>query len=122
MHSWSNRIFVLLLKQMKERHEATPGQKRRSIGFMVACVARGTHLHGRSGVESAIFRKHFPTTPLLGFFGNGEIGVNCLGPESSPTTNPHPFQSNLPSAPKKSRTTYLHSYATTFTLVSFPVE
>jgi hypothetical protein len=110
------------LKQLKEKHViASLGQKTRSIGFMVACVARGTHVHGRSGVESGIFRRHFPTTPLLGFFGNGEIGITCLGPSSSPT-HPHSFQSNLPSAPKKSRTTYLHSYATTFTLISFPVE
>lgn len=103
---------------MKERHVSTPGQKRSSIGFMIACVARGTYLHGRSGVESAIFRRHFPTTPLIGFFGNGEIGINYLGSESS-TTSPQSFQS---SAPKKSRTTYLHSYATAFAVVSFPVE
>ena len=102
---------------MKDKHIAGPGQnKRTSIGFMVACVARGSNLHGQSGVESAIFRKHFPTTPLLGFFGNGEIGVNSLEVEPS---NPS-FQSNEPSAAKKSRTAYLHSYATTFTVVSFP--
>ncbi|KAI9554314.1 hypothetical protein GHT06_019586 [Daphnia sinensis] len=111
-----------ILVQLKEKHLASfSGEKMKSIGFMVACVARGTHLHGRSGVESAIFRKHFPATPLLGFFGNGEIGINCLGPASSSTT-PQSFQSNLPSAPKKSRIAYLHSYATTFTLISFPVE
>lgn len=90
---------------MKQKHSLG----KRNIGFMFACVARGVHLYGRSDVESAIFRKHFPKTPLLGFFGNGEIGVNVPSDERV-----------IPSPHKKLRTTCLYSYATTFTLLSFP--
>jgi F-box protein 22 len=77
---------------------------------MFACVARGTNVYGRTGVESSLFRKHFPTTPLLGFFGNGEIGTNSMGEQP---------RKMIPSAAKKSRTTYLYSYSTTFVLLSF---
>ena len=78
----------------------------------INCVVRGTYCHERSGVESEIFRQHFQTTPLLVFFGNGEIGVTGLCPASLPT-HPHSFQSNPPSAPRKSRTAYyLYSNAT----------
>lgn len=118
---FSPTFVVLIFKQMKDRHIQSPGQRKRaSIGFMVACIARGTNIHGQSGVESAIFRKHFPTTPLLGFFGNGEIGINCLGRKLK--ASDQAVQSSSPSAPKKSRTAYLHSYATTFIVVSFPVD
>ena len=48
-----------------------------SIGFMYACVGRGIHMYdGLHNVESKVFRKYFPNTPLFGFFGNGEIGCN----------------------------------------------
>ncbi|XP_005109159.1 F-box only protein 22 [Aplysia californica] len=48
-----------------------------SLGLMYACVGRGTHVYnGAENVESKIFRKYFPNTPLLGFFGNGEIGCS----------------------------------------------
>ncbi|CAG5129097.1 unnamed protein product, partial [Candidula unifasciata] len=48
----------------------------KSFGLMYACVGRGAHVYGTQNVESNIFRKHFPNTPLLGFFGNGEVGCN----------------------------------------------
>ena len=48
-----------------------------SFGLMYACVGRGIHIYdGVHNVESKVFRKHFPNTPLFGFFGNGEIGWN----------------------------------------------
>ncbi|KAK3792869.1 hypothetical protein RRG08_039803 [Elysia crispata] len=51
-----------------------------SFGLMYACVGRGTNVYDSPNVESSVFRKHFPTTPLLGFFGNGEIGCNYPTP------------------------------------------
>lgn len=50
-----------------------------SVGLMFACVGRGRdHYRGKRNVESAAFRRHFPKTPLLGYFGNGEIGFKLL--------------------------------------------
>lgn len=48
----------------------------KSFGLMYACVGRGAHVYGKHNVESSIFRKYFPSIPLLGFFGNGEVGCN----------------------------------------------
>ena len=46
-----------------------------SFGLMYACVGRGIHVYdGAHNVESKVFKKYFPRTPLFGFFGNGEIG------------------------------------------------
>ncbi|OCT89347.1 F-box only protein 22 [Xenopus laevis] len=47
-----------------------------SVGFMFACVARGEQYYKKKNVEADSFRKHFPNVPLLGFFGNGEIGCD----------------------------------------------
>jgi hypothetical protein len=50
-----------------------------SVGLMFACVGRGRHHYrGKRNVESVAFRKHFPKTPLLGYFGSGEIGFKIL--------------------------------------------
>ena len=68
-------------------------------------------MYGQSGVESGLFRKHFPSTPILGFFGSGEIGVNSHDQEASTGEGG--------SSPKKRRQTYLHSYSTTFVIISF---
>ena len=52
--------------------------EERSFAFMFACIGRGKAHYQAENVESQVFRKHFPKTPLFGFFGNGEIGFNAL--------------------------------------------
>lgn len=54
-----------------------------AIAFMFACVARGMQCYGSYNVESSAFRKHFPTIPVFGFFGNGEIGFEFPRQEMS---------------------------------------
>ena len=49
-----------------------------SFAFMFACVGRGCGLYDKEDVETSIFKKHFPRTPLIGFFGNGEVGFNSF--------------------------------------------
>lgn len=88
---------------LRLRHKTTDFPLSHSVAFMVACVARGKHLHKKANVESTIFKKHFPNTPLIGFFANGEIGMEY--PMSGHgTKNIH----------------LVHGYTTFFTLVSFP--
>ncbi|ESP00670.1 hypothetical protein LOTGIDRAFT_77680, partial [Lottia gigantea] len=58
------------MKKLKS-HELS---EKRSVAFMYACVGRGEMHYSAPNVESSIFRKHFPKTPILGLFGNGEIG------------------------------------------------
>ncbi|XP_066997757.2 F-box only protein 22 isoform X2 [Anabrus simplex] len=49
-----------------------------SLGFMFSCLGRGSIWYNEENVESASFRSYFPHTPLLGYFGNGEIGNKHL--------------------------------------------
>ncbi len=55
-----------------------------TIGFMFACIGRGHHLHDKYNVESNLFNRHFPSVPLFGFFGNGEIGYDYLPDYNKP--------------------------------------
>ena len=117
MGNYIDLIVRVKHKKVTAKHSQTKG-KRKSIGFMFACVARGSHVHGRPGVESALFRKHFPRTPLVGFFGNGEIGANSI----DLLADTHSLRTPAYSPPKKSRASFLHSYSTVFVVISFPVE
>ena len=44
-----------------------------ALNETVAVVGSAPVIHN---VESGCFRKHFPITPIFGFFGDGEIGLN----------------------------------------------
>ncbi|XP_014666058.1 PREDICTED: F-box only protein 22-like [Priapulus caudatus] len=77
---------------------------RCSFAFMFACVGRGSYMFRDRDVESAAFRKHFPNVPLVGFFGNGEIGHEHLGVSGD---------GDAPRLPRLD-----HTYSTIFVLVS----
>lgn len=72
----SEKEIEKIIKQLKDFE--IPLNK--AFGLMYACLGRGYHFYHKENVESKIFRKYFPETPLLGFFGNGEIG--CVYPPS----------------------------------------
>lgn len=57
------------------------------FGLMFACVERGAHHYKECDVEASLFRKVFPGVPLLGFFGNGEIGYDYLPKLDSEDSN-----------------------------------
>jgi small ligand-binding sensory domain FIST len=42
--------------------------------LLFSCLGRGKHLYGRPDHDTDAFRRHARTTPLGGFFCNGEIG------------------------------------------------
>ena len=88
--------IVLRLKELSRDFNL-----RHSVAFMYACVARGEDHYGKKNVESAAFRRHFPNTPLLGFFGNGEIGYE------------YPIQS-------QQSHDIVHGYTTFIALICFP--
>ncbi|KAL1431906.1 hypothetical protein MTO96_013993 [Rhipicephalus appendiculatus] len=79
--------------------------KSSTFGYMFACVARGARLHGKTNVESEVFARVFPGVPLMGVFGNGEIGLNCV-----PTGGQRlePVRENC-----------FHGYTTVFVLLSW---
>ena len=62
-----------------------------SFGIQVSCVARGSDFYNdEQNVECSEFRKLFPQTPLIGIFGNGEVGHEYLPKENQ--TSPQQSQ------------------------------
>ena len=91
----------------------TPGKT--NFAFMFACLGRGEGLHGEVNVESSIFRKHFPSTPLIGLFGNGEIGCDFY-PTGSENTSSQDYKR------KTNKKKLYHSYTSVFILFSVGSE
>ncbi|XP_059952929.1 F-box only protein 22 [Mesoplodon densirostris] len=62
-----------------QRLKAANIPEQNTIGFMFACVGRGFQYYGaKENVEAHVFRKFFPSVPLFGFFGHGEIGCDRI--------------------------------------------
>ncbi|PNF30910.1 hypothetical protein B7P43_G03198 [Cryptotermes secundus] len=106
-------------KAMQELKAHTVSSYSSSVGLMFACVGRGRHHYqGKRNVESSAFRRHFPKTPLLGYFGNGEIGFKLLPDVTgSKKSVDGPTRGN-----KKKRTDtpdILHSYTTIMVHLAF---
>jgi len=92
-----------------------------SFAFMFACCGRGeNHYRGKVGLESAAFHKLFPKTPLVGVFGNGEIGVSHLPryTGASQSANPAPTSPGPRNIPSLKPGQFLHSFTTVFVLIS----
>ncbi|KAL4227307.1 F-box protein 22 [Mactra antiquata] len=81
--------------------------ERNSFAFMFACLGRGEGLYGQCNVESSLFRRYFPQTPLIGLFGNGEIGYNHVSRQAGGDTG------HLNKSPRM-----FHSFTTVFVLIS----
>lgn len=86
-----------------------------TFAFMFACLGRGKSFHrNKENVESSIFRKVFPQTPLFGFFGNGEIGMNYLQPFDSAGS----FSQTKKTKFSRHHPKLSHAYTSIFLLVS----
>ena len=62
------------LNQMLQRQLSNLGGKRPQFGFYFNCCARGTSLYGIPGIDTAYIRQCLGDVPLIGFFGNFELG------------------------------------------------
>ncbi|TRY56710.1 hypothetical protein DNTS_012974 [Danionella cerebrum] len=66
-----------------QRLKAANIPERNTMGFMFACVGRGHNSYSdQRNVEADAFRKIFSNIPLLGFFGNGELGCDRIVKEN----------------------------------------
>lgn len=80
---------------------------------MFACVGRGKEFYnGVSNVESTAFSELYPGIPLLGFFGDGEIGFDF--PHATP-----PDGSDGPAARRPSMPRLFQSFTSVFVMLSF---
>ena len=78
-----------------------------SFAIQVSCIARGSNYYNdEPNVECSEFRRLFPRTPLIGVFGNGELGHDYL-PNANQTHAQQPIGRNL-----------FRGYSTVFTLIS----
>ena len=85
-----------------------------SFAFMFACCGRGeNHYRGKVGLEANTFVKMFPKTPLIGVFGNGELGVSYVPNFKENVQDSEKISSKLKAGE------FLHSFTTIFVMVSF---
>lgn len=62
------------LNQMLERQLKNLGGRPPGFGLYFNCCARGTSLYGIPGIDTAYIRQALGDIPLIGFFGNFELG------------------------------------------------
>lgn len=76
----------------------------KSLAFAFSCIGRSFDLD----IEMSLFHSIFPSTPLLGLVGNGEIGLDYVtGAQSSDTPS------------KKRRLQLYHNYSTIVVLLGW---
>ncbi len=62
------------LNQMVQRQVRKLGPKSPKLGLYFNCCARGTSLYGIPGIDTAYIHQSLGDFPLIGFFGNFEMG------------------------------------------------
>ncbi len=62
------------LDQMLQRQLENLGARRPQLGLYFNCCARGTSLYGIPGIDTAYIHRALGDVPLIGFFGNFELG------------------------------------------------
>ena len=92
-----------------------------SFAFMFACCGRGeNHYRGRAGVEAGAFVKMFPRTPLIGIYGNGELGVSHVPDfRQADDSGDQRERMRMRGSEYLSPGQFLHSFTTIFVMVSF---
>ena len=96
--------------------------EKNSVGFMFACIGRGEYHYNSEtkSLEAKAFHKLFPHTPLMGFFGNGELGYEYLPNYSTGECYPSVVKTRVNEEGETVHDipTLHHSYTTVFVLLS----
>ncbi|MGH7843622.1 MAG: FIST N-terminal domain-containing protein [Candidatus Binatia bacterium] len=81
---WEGEKIVLTLRdgqraredltQMLQRQAVQLNGRKPDFGLYFNCCARGSSLYGMPGIDTAYIRKVLGEFPLIGFFGNFELG------------------------------------------------
>ena len=67
------------LGQMLERQGARLEGRKPRLGLYFNCCARGSGLYGVPGIDTAYIKQALADVPVIGFFGNYEIGPMAGG-------------------------------------------
>lgn len=73
---WSMRQPLAAERDMRmtiDRLDAQLG-KTPDFGLLFPCMGRGPYFYGGEDRDWSLFRQRYPGIPLIGFYGNGEIG------------------------------------------------
>lgn len=89
-------------QSLKQLRKSGISCEKNTACFMVSCIGRGEKFYNAKNVETGIFRQEFPGIPVVGFFGNGELGLDL-----------HSFEGKL-----ERDGHFLHSYSSVFCLCS----
>ena len=116
------RTEKAITEKLSELKRAKLDEKN-SCAFMFACCGRGQNFYkGKKNLESSVFQKLFPQTPLIGLFGGGEIGVdfipNLIEQDSMKDPGATDRKKRAESEPWNS-SELLHAYTTVFVFLSF---
>lgn len=66
------------LIRMAEDVKSRLGGRQPLAALYITCIARGVHMFGELGTETALIRDLLDGVPLLGFYANGEIAQGRL--------------------------------------------
>ncbi|XP_078684401.1 F-box only protein 22-like [Branchiostoma floridae x Branchiostoma belcheri] len=106
-------------QEAMKRLKAANIPQENSVCFMFACVGRGYYHYGKGNVETEAFHKEFPNTPIVGFFGNGEVGCDRNVPKKSAAPEKRwNFHGGKEGEDEKYPDLF-HGYTTVLCLVSF---
>ena len=89
-------------QSLKQLRKSGISCEKNTACFMVSCIGRGEKFYNAKNVETKIFRQEFPDIPVVGFFGNGELGLDLHSCEGKLERDGH----------------FLHSYSSVFCLCS----
>jgi small ligand-binding sensory domain FIST len=65
----AERDMRLTIDRMQSGFDAVP-----DFGLLFSCMGRGPYFYGGIDRDLELVKQRFPEMPLIGFYGNGEIG------------------------------------------------
>jgi small ligand-binding sensory domain FIST len=65
----AERDMRLTIERLQQELDAPP-----DFGLLFPCMGRGPYFYGGVDRDLDLVKQHFPGMPLIGFYGNGEIG------------------------------------------------
>ncbi|XP_046385367.1 F-box only protein 22-like isoform X2 [Ischnura elegans] len=108
------------IREILEQLKSCGLPSENSVAFMFSCMGRCVGRPRREkGLESTLFREYFPTVPLLGFFGSGEIGFDFIMPNDyqDASKNVSSTKEPLLKKPRASEVEIMHQYSTILVLM-----
>lgn len=106
-----DQIATEKLTRLQKTGIANDTKNRCVFAYQVTCCGKGKEYHNESNYESIMFKKYFPNVRLVGFYANGEMGLDFLPDYTKEEPDLTPNLSELK----------LLGFTTVFTIVSVKI-